>query len=34
MDASDIMSFVVEHKFWFAVAVPVVIAIIVMKILG
>lgn len=34
MTASDVMAFVSEHKFWLAVAVPVVIAIIVMKILG
>ncbi len=34
MQASDIMDFVIQHKFWFAVAVPVVIAIVVMKILG
>jgi hypothetical protein len=34
VEASDIMNFVIQHKFWFAVAVPVVIAIIVIKILG
>jgi hypothetical protein len=31
---SDIMAFVNEYKFWMAVAVPLVIAIVVIKILG
>lgn len=34
MDSSDIIEFVQEYKFWIAVAVPVVIGIIVVKILG
>ncbi len=34
MTLNDVMDFVVEYKFWLAVAVPVVIAIIVVKILG
>lgn len=34
MTAHDVLQFVAEHKFWLAVAVPVVIAIIVVKILG
>ena len=34
MDMTDVIEFVKEYKFWLAVAVPVVIAIIVMKILG
>ena len=34
MTGADIMQFVSENKFWIAVAVPVVIAVIVMKILG
>lgn len=34
MDMATIMDFVVEHKFWLAVAAPVVIAGIVIKILG
>ena len=34
MEMSDVISFVQEYKFWLAVAVPVVIAVIVMKILG
>ena len=34
MDITDVVEFVKEYKFWCAVAVPVVIAIIVLKILG
>jgi len=34
MEISEIMDFVVEHKFWFAVAVPFVLGAIVVKILG
>ena len=34
MTGADIMEFVMANKFWLAVAVPVVIAIIVIKILG
>ena len=34
MDMTDVIQFIQEHKFWLAVAVPVVIAIIVVKILG
>ena len=34
MDLADVMEFVKEYKFWFAVAAPVVIAFIVLKILG
>ena len=34
MTSSDIMEFIVQYKFWLAVAVPIVIAIIVIKILG
>lgn len=34
MDMVTVMDFVVEHKFWLAVATPIVIAVIVMKILG
>ncbi len=34
MDMTDVIEFVKEYKFWFAVAAPVVIAIIVMKIVG
>jgi len=31
---SDVLAFVVEYKMWFAVATPLVIVIVVMKILG
>jgi hypothetical protein len=31
MEMSDVMEFVKEYKFWIAVAVPLVIAIIVVK---
>lgn len=34
MTIDDVMEFIVEYKFWLAVAVPIVIAIIVVKILG
>ncbi len=34
MTGSDIMEFVSANKFWLAVAVPVVIAVIVIKILS
>ena len=34
MDVTDIMEFVREYKFWLAVAVPIVIGIIVVKILS
>lgn len=34
MTINDVMSFVVEHKFWFAVLAPLVIGVVVMKILG
>jgi hypothetical protein len=34
MQMADVMEFVVEHKFWLAAAVPIVLAIIVVKILG
>ncbi len=34
MNLADVFQFVQEHKFWLAVAVPVVVAIIVIKILG
>ncbi len=34
MDMTDVIEFITEYKFWLAVAVPVVIAIIVMKFLG
>jgi hypothetical protein len=34
MTMSDVMDFVREYKFWLAVAVPVVAAIIVIKILN
>ncbi len=31
---SDVLAFVVEYKMWFAVAVPLVVVIVVMKMLG
>ncbi len=31
---SDVIAFVVENKFWFIVAIPVVVAIMVLKIRG
>jgi len=34
MQTSDVMDFIVQHKFWLAVAVPFVIAVIVIKIIG
>lgn len=34
MTINDVMSFVVEHKFWLAVLAPLVIGVVVMKILG
>jgi hypothetical protein len=34
MDSTDVIEFVKEYKFWIAVAVPVALAIIVVKILG
>lgn len=34
MDMTDVISFVQEYKMWFAVAVPIVIAVVVLKILG
>jgi len=34
MDVTDVIEFVKEYKFWFAVATPIVIAIVVMKIIG
>ena len=33
MDAATIMEFIVAHKWWLAVAIPFVLAIIVIKIL-
>ena len=32
--SADVMAFVQEYKFWFAVAVPIVIGIIVVKIIS
>lgn len=34
MDISDIMGFIVEHKFWLAVLAPFVLGFIVLKIIG
>ncbi len=34
MDMTDVIEFVKEYKLWFAVAAPIVIAIVVMKIIG
>jgi len=34
MQTADIMDFIVQNKFWIAVAVPFVIAVIVIKIMG
>lgn len=34
MDINDVLDFVREYKFWLAVAVPVVLGIILMKILS
>ena len=34
MDLADVIEFVKEYKLWFAVAAPIVIAIIVLKIIG
>lgn len=34
MTSNDIMDFVIQNKFWLAVAVPVVIAIVVVKIIS
>jgi hypothetical protein len=34
MDMTDVIEFVKEYKFWLAVAVPIVVAIVVIKILN
>ncbi len=34
MDMTDVIEFVKEYKFWFAVAIPFVVGIIVIKVLS
>ena len=34
MDMTDVITFVQEYKMWLAVAVPIVIVVVVLKILG
>lgn len=34
MDMQEIFSFVLEHKYWFAAAIPLVLGIIVVKVIS